>query len=114
MFKETYKYVINNWPETLGVEHFSGRIIERKRRFEKRTPHGKWHLVEDDTTEIRNVYYMNSLDAHQLAIFSDGGRETIGMGYTFVGYIPVTITSYSPDRTVKIVRDYKFEKGEEK
>ena len=108
-FKKTYKWVIGKWEDTEKILNFSGYITERRRKYEKRTRCGKWYLVEDDTNEISGIHYMNSVDAHQLPIFSGGGRETIAASYTYVGNIPTTITSYSPDGSIKIVRDYRFE-----
>ena len=31
------------------------------------------------------------------------------MGYTYFGYIPTKITDYSPDKSCKLVRTFKFE-----
>ena len=39
-----------------------------------------------------------------------GGSETKQMGYTFLGYICTKLTSISPDRQTKIVREYSFKK----
>lgn len=39
-----------------------------------------------------------------------GGSETKQMGYTFLGYICTKLTSVSPDRQTKIVREYSFKK----
>lgn len=40
-----------------------------------------------------------------------GGSETKQMGYTFLGYVCTKLTSVSPDRQTKIVREYSFKKG---
>ena len=37
-----------------------------------------------------------------------GGSETKQMNYTCLGYICTKLTSTSPDRQTKIIREYKF------
>jgi hypothetical protein len=39
-----------------------------------------------------------------------GGSETKQMSYTFLGYVCTKLTSISPDRQTKIVREYNFKK----
>lgn len=37
-----------------------------------------------------------------------GGKETVQKGYTCAGYVVVKLTSTSPDKETKVVREYKF------
>jgi hypothetical protein len=37
-----------------------------------------------------------------------GGYETKQMGYTFIGYVCKKLTSISPDKQIKVIREYSF------
>ena len=51
-------------------------------------------------------YYMNMIDA--IPFFRNlGGSERVTMGYTLAGYIPVQLSSISPDGKEKIVRKFR-------
>jgi len=39
-----------------------------------------------------------------------GGSETKQMSYTFAGYKCTKLTSVSPDKQIKVIREYKFNK----
>ena len=39
-----------------------------------------------------------------------GGSETKQMNYTYLGYVCTKLTSISPDRQTKVIREYKFSK----
>ena len=39
-----------------------------------------------------------------------GGSERVTKGYTVAGYIPVELSSISPNRETKIVRSFKVER----
>jgi hypothetical protein len=39
-----------------------------------------------------------------------GGSETKQMNYTYLGYVCTKLTSISPDRQTKIIREYEFSK----
>lgn len=68
----------------------------------------KWHeKTEEKTVEtVPGNYYMNMIDA--IPFFRNlGGSERVAMGYTLAGYIPVQLSSISPDGTEKIVRKFK-------
>ena len=67
-----------------------------------------------DSKETKEV----TQEQHSLATNDDtckffrrlGGSETKQMGYTFLGYVCTKLTSISPDRQTKIVREYSFKK----
>ena len=68
----------------------------------------KWHeKTEEKTVEtVPGHYYMNIIDA--IPFFRNlGGSERVQMGYTLAGYIPVQLSSISPNGTEKIVRKFK-------
>ena len=39
-----------------------------------------------------------------------GGSETAQRGYTYSGYVVTKLTSISPDKQTKVIREYKFNK----
>ena len=39
-----------------------------------------------------------------------GGSETKQMNYTYLGYVCTKLTSISPDRQTKVIREYEFSK----
>jgi hypothetical protein len=39
-----------------------------------------------------------------------GGSETKQMSYTYLGYVCTKLTSISPDRQTKVIREYEFSK----
>ncbi len=68
----------------------------------------KWHeKAEEKTVEtVPGHYYMNMIDA--IPFFRNlGGSERVAMGYTLAGYIPVQLSSISPDGKEKILRKFK-------
>jgi hypothetical protein len=66
-----------------------------------------WKFIDMDVTEIEREEYDNIV--HASPFFRRlGGSETIVKGYTCAGYLPVRITSKSPDRTLKTVRTFSI------
>ena len=41
-----------------------------------------------------------------------GGSETVQRSYTSAGYLVTKLTSLSPDRQTKVIREYKFKANE--
>ena len=69
-----------------------------------------WYL-EDRKSFSKKPQMIESEDitARQYACYiSSVGffRDRIGKGYTYVGFIPVRLTCYSPDKTIKIERTF--------
>ena len=63
--------------------------------------------TEHTTKEIDEQHYKNIIES--CPFFRRlGGSETITRAYTSKGYVPVKLTSISPDRQTKIVREFKF------
>lgn len=58
----------------------------------------------EDITETEYNYTINSCPFFRRL----GGSETLTRAYTSKGYVPVKLTSISPDRETKIVREFKF------
>lgn len=82
-------------------------ISETISRFEKIG--NKWKMTESNTYTINNEQYHNATCAETVRFFRNlGGIERVERSYTFAGYVPVKITSISPARDEKTVREYTF------
>ena len=103
-FKGRYEWALKKYPGTYGLFNFGG-IVERQSRFCKVGK--KWVLKEEKLEIVSAEFYMNVIES--IPFFRRLGSERVSMGYTYVGYVPVEISSISPDGTEKIVRKYKFE-----
>ncbi len=106
-FKGTYPWSLKNYPGTYGLFNYAG-IVERNQKFHKAGK--KWVLVEEKMEPVSAEFYMNVVEA--VPFFRKLGTERVTMGYTYAGYVPVEISSISPDKTEKVVRRYKFEPAE--
>ena len=104
-FKDTYKWTLRHYPGTFGLFNGDYVVNMTTQRYEKKG--SRWILTEEECEKAKEVvFYMNCVDA--VPFFRGiSARETVTMGYTKAGYIPVEIRTISPDRTQKIVR--KFE-----
>ena len=106
-FRKQYPWMTKEYPKTTVFCPLLEQIVgeETKIRYEKDGRY--WRETGTGTEKITGEYYCNALDA--VPFFRNlGGSETVKMGYTFRGYIPVKISSISPDGTQKIVRRYEF------
>ena len=76
----------------------------------KRTEAGKkWgkQPAEVERVEVDEEYYNNIFNKSTLEFFKGlGGTERITKGYTIEGYIPVQLTSISPDKKTRIIRKF--------
>ena len=76
----------------------------------ERTASGKnWKNkpTSEETEIIKFENYFNYLNSVQF-FKNMGGYERVEKEYTIAGYIPVQITSISPDKTEKIIYKFKF------
>lgn len=67
----------------------------------------RWSIVSDESSQIdlkTVTNYENSLGFFRRL----GGYERLERGYTCAGYKPVQLTSINPDKTIKIVRTFKY------
>lgn len=80
-------------------------IILIKKEYKKT---GKnWIIVGDETSQI-DLKTVNNYET-SLGFFRRlGGYERLECGYTCIGYLPVQLTSINPDKTIKIVRNFKY------
>ena len=88
------------------------KIILTETRLIK-NPNTKTTYIVDskETKEVTQEQYELTTNDNTCKWFRRlGGSETKQMGYTFLGYICTKLTSISPDRQTKIVREYSFKK----
>jgi hypothetical protein len=89
-----------------------GTQIEMVKEYYSRTDSGKSWKAQPDTVEktiFTREQYDNYTDPAAIRFFRRlGGIETVTKCYTQHGYIPVQITSTSPDRQEKRVARFIF------
>ena len=92
-----------------GLENYKITLITKKY---ERTSSGKsWkkNPVETDEEVISPKKF--ELIISSIPFFKNlGGSERVTKGYTVAGYIPVELSSISPERKTKIVRSFKVER----
>jgi DNA gyrase/topoisomerase IV subunit B len=78
-----------------------------------KNPNTKTTYIVDnkETKEVTQEQYDLTTNDYTCKWFRRlGGSETKQMGSTFLGYVCTKLTSVSPDRQTKIVREYSFKK----
>ncbi len=105
-FKKTYKYSCKHWPDVTAVyeeTRFAPRMVTTHQ--EKRG--SRWITTGEDVKVINWEYYMNIIDA--LPFFRGlGGTERVETSFTRWGKLPDKITSTSPDRESRTIREFIF------
>ncbi len=67
----------------------------------------RWKLMETKNDTYTADQYYNSIDSGWTSLVrSLGGYERVEKNYTCFGYIPVKITSISPDREKRTIHRY--------
>ena len=67
----------------------------------------RWFCDFNETRDTTPAFYFNTIDA--IPFFRGlGGYERVTCGYCVRGYVPLEITSISPDRKEKTVRKFKL------
>lgn len=65
----------------------------------------RWREISRETENITADYYLNSVTA--MPFFRAlGGYERVEMGYCVMGCLPLKLTSISPDRQQRTVREF--------
>lgn len=68
-----------------------------------------YELTEETVKEIDERQYSNIVNRNTQQFFRRlGGSETAESNYTCFGYKVTKLTSKSPDRDLKVVREFKF------
>lgn len=88
-FPEASNLICGNYKITLNVTLYN--------RYGKR-----WKEKSSETKDVSGEFYYNCLSS--IPFFKD----RVERAYTYAGYIPVKLTCYSPDKTIKIVREFNI------
>ena len=92
-----------------GLEQY--KITLTTERYEKTSSGKSWkkNPVESNKSIINSENFKNIISS--IPFFRNlGGFERVTKGYTIAGYIPVELSSISPDKKIKIVRKFKVER----
>lgn len=77
-----------------------------------RTASGKsWKSKPDKIQRLKVPWeqYLDMNSTRTCRFFRNlGGYEKVERSYTSSGYLPIRLISISPDRTIKIIREYYF------
>ena len=107
-FQKEYRYSKRMWPDVCMIN--SGDMSEKIATVET-TYYDKvgsrWKQTDGYTEDVSREWYMNCIEA--VPFFRNmGGSERITKSYTPYGLIPVRISSCSPNRMRKVVREFRF------
>ena len=92
-----------------GLENYKITIKTKKYERSSSGKKKKKNPVETDEEVISAKKF--ELIISSIPFFRDlGGSERVTKGYTIAGYIPVELSSISPERKTKIVRSFKVER----
>ena len=92
-----------------GLEQY--KITLTTERYEKTSSGKSWKKNPVETNEEVISPKKFELIISSIPFFRDlGGSERVTKGYTIAGYIPVELSSISPERKTKIVRSFKVER----
>ena len=92
-----------------GLEQYKITLITE--RYERTSSGKSWkkNPVEINKSIINSENFKNIISS--IPFFRNlGGSERVTKGYTIAGYIPVELSSISPDKETKIVRRFKIER----
>lgn len=87
------------------------KIILTETRLEKKEGFkNAYRVVETETKEITEQQHKNITDKDTQKFFRRlGGSERGIFGYTCLGYKVIRLISYSPNRVIKVIREFTFE-----
>lgn len=88
-------------------------VTETKQVYElKQGTKTSYKLIDEETQIVTNEQHERITEPETLKYFRRlGGSETAQKGYTIGGYKVTKLTSKNADKTIKIVRTYKFTKN---
>ena len=91
------------------LENYKITLITKK--YEKTSSGKSWKKNPVEINEEVISPKKFELIISSIPFFRDlGGSERVTKGYTVAGYIPVELSSISPERKTKIVRSFKVER----
>ena len=92
-----------------GLEQY--KITLTTEKYERTSSGKSWkkNPVESNKSIINSENFKNIISS--IPFFRNlGGSERVTKGYTIAGYIPVELSSISPDKETKIIRRFKVER----
>ena len=104
-FKKSYRVTLKHYPATSALFEVENVGVCR---ITTESKNGKsWKASDVKTEEMNFEYYFNTLEA--IPFFRNlGGRERVTNAQTQYGYIPVKLTSISPDGNTRTIREFIF------
>ena len=92
-----------------GLEQY--KITLTTEKYERTSSGKSWkkNPFESNESIINSENFKNIISS--IPFFRDlGGSERVTKGYTVAGYIPVELSSISPEKKTKIVRSFKVKR----
>jgi hypothetical protein len=107
-FRTTYAWALRTYPGTANLPYDPDLMLGKVTTKTYHKSGSRWVLDSERHAEDLTVRsYFNCIDA--IPFFRAlGGSERVTMGYCVMGYVPLKISSISPDRTTKHVREFKL------
>lgn len=109
-FRNEYKKAIKTYPDITNLFQDSDDIREITltcKHYEKSG--SKWKQTASKAEAVNYLHYVNIIDPRTIQFFRNlGGYEKVSKGYTKRGYLPIEVTSISPDGTEKTVYSFTF------
>ena len=92
-----------------GLEQYKITLTTERYERTSNEKSQKKNPVEINKSIINSENFKNIISS--IPFFRNlGGSERVTKGYTIAGYIPVELSSISPDKAIKIVRKFKVER----
>ena len=92
-----------------GLEQYKITLTTERYETTSSGKSSKKNPVEINKSIINSENFKNIISS--IPFFRNlGGFERVTKGYTIAGYIPVELSSISPDKKIKIVRKFKVER----
>lgn len=82
------------------------KMIEKRYELKEGTK-TSYLLQEEKTSELTQEFYENIVSASPF-FRRIGGTETHVKNYTKYGYLTIKLTSKSPDKNIKVIREFIF------
>ena len=87
------------------------KIILSTKKYERTSSGKSWKKNPVETNEEIITPKKFELIISSIPFFRNlGGSERVTKGYTIAGYIPVELSSISPDKKTKIIRKFRVER----
>lgn len=84
-------------------------LMKETRLVKKEGFKNAYRIEEESERKLSKEHYKNITDNNTMKWFRRlGGSETATRNYTCLGYNVIKLVSYSPNREIKVVREFKF------